>query len=89
MNRRPEMTGEALTRLKRARGQLNAVIEMMESGQGCRDALTQLAAVSKAIDRAGYKIIASDMRYCEATCERGEAPEVTEDELEKLFLALA
>ncbi|MET8355021.1 metal-sensing transcriptional repressor, partial [Micromonospora sp. NPDC005206] len=43
MKLRPEMTGEALTRLKRARGQLNAVIEMMENGEDCREALTQLA----------------------------------------------
>ncbi|MFC8847999.1 MULTISPECIES: metal-sensitive transcriptional regulator [unclassified Micromonospora] len=89
MDLRPEMTGEALTRLKRARGQLNTVIEMMESGRDCREALTQLAAVSKAVDRAGYKIIASGVRYCEAARERGEAPEMTEEELEKLFLALA
>ncbi|MEV4466213.1 metal-sensitive transcriptional regulator [Micromonospora echinofusca] len=89
MKLRPDMTGEALTRLKRARGQLNAVIEMMEGGQDCREALTQLAAVSKAIDRAGYKIIASGMRHCNAARDRGEAPEMTEEELEKLFLALA
>ncbi|MDM4718753.1 metal-sensitive transcriptional regulator [Micromonospora sp. WMMA1363] len=89
MRLRPEMTSEALTRLKRARGQLNAVIEMMESGQDCRDTLTQLAAVSKALDRAGYKIIASGMRHCNAARERGEEPEMTEEELEKLFLALA
>lgn len=89
MNLRPEMTSEALTRLKRARGQLNAVIEMMENDQDCREALTQLAAVSKAIDRAGYKIIASGVRYCEAARERGEVPEMSEQELEKLFLALA
>lgn len=89
MNLRPEMTSEALTRLKRARGQLNAVIEMMESGQDCRDALTQLAAVSKALDRAGYKIIASGMRHCNAARERGETPEMTEEELEKLFLSLS
>lgn len=89
MRLRPEMTSEALTRLKRARGQLNAVIEMMESGQDCRDALTQLAAVSKALDRAGYKIIASGMRHCNAARERGETPEMTEEELEKLFLSLS
>ncbi|MET8311842.1 metal-sensitive transcriptional regulator [Micromonospora sp. NPDC005173] len=89
MKLRPEMTAEALTRLKRARGQLNAVIEMMEEGRDCREALTQLAAVSKAIDRAGYKIIASGMRHCNAARERGEQPEMTEEELEKLFLALA
>ncbi|MET8354768.1 MULTISPECIES: metal-sensitive transcriptional regulator [unclassified Micromonospora] len=89
MKLRPEMTGEALTRLKRARGQLNAVIEMMENGEDCREALTQLAAVSKAIDRAGFKIIASGMRHCSAARDRGDQPEMTEEELEKLFLALA
>lgn len=89
MKLQPEMTSDALNRLKRARGQLNAVIEMMENGEDCRAALTQLAAVSKAIDRAGFKIIASGMRHCGATRERGEEPEMSEEELEKLFLALA
>ena len=89
MNLRPEMTADALTRLKRARGQLNAVIEMMEDGRDCREVLTQLAAVSKAVDRAGYKIIASGIRYCNAARERGEDPEMSEAELEKLFLTLA
>ena len=89
MKLRPEMTGDALNRLKRARGQLNAVIEMMEDGQDCRDVLTQLAAVSKAIDRAGFKIIASGMRHCSSARDQGEQPEMTEEELERLFLALA
>lgn len=89
MKLRPEMTGDALTRLKRARGQLNAVIDMMEDGQDCREVLTQLAAVSKAVDRAGYKIIASGMRHCTIARQQGETPEMTEKELEKLFLALA
>ncbi|MEW2383960.1 metal-sensitive transcriptional regulator [Micromonospora sp. NPDC047707] len=89
MKLRPEMTADALTRLKRARGQLNAVIEMIETGQDCRETLTQLAAVSKAVDRAGYKLIASGMRHCNLARERGEQPEMTEDELEKLFLALS
>jgi DNA-binding FrmR family transcriptional regulator len=89
MKLRPEMTADALTRLKRARGQLNAVIEMMEEGRDCREALTQLAAVSKAIDRAGFKVIASGMRHCTDARERGDQAEMTEEELEKLFLALA
>lgn len=89
MKVQPEMVGDALTRLKRARGQLNAVIEMIEEGRDCRDVLTQLAAVSKAVDRAGYKIIASGMRHCNAARERGEQPEMTDEELEKLFLSLA
>ncbi|MGC1213843.1 MAG: metal-sensing transcriptional repressor [Micromonospora sp.] len=89
MKLRREMTSDALTPLKRAPGQLNAVVEMIESGEGSRGALTQLGAVSKAIDRAGYKIIASGMRHRSAARDRGEQPEMTEEELEKRFLALS
>jgi DNA-binding FrmR family transcriptional regulator len=73
-----------LNRLKRAHGQLAGVIAMVEAGRDCRDVVTQLAAVSRAIDRAGFKIVASNMRQCLA----GEATMST-DELERLFLALA
>ena len=73
-----------LNRLRRAQGQLAAVIAMVEEGRDCRDVVTQLAAVSRALDRAGFKIVASSMRQCLA----GESPLSTE-ELERLFLALA
>ena len=51
-----------LNRLKRARGQLNAVIDAVESGGDCRSVVTQLAAVSGALDKAGFAIISSAMR---------------------------
>lgn len=51
--------------------------------------LTQLAAVSKAVDRAGYKIIASGMRHCNAARSRGEDPGLTDEDLGKMFLSLA
>ena len=73
-----------LNRLRRAQGQLAAVIGMVEDGRDCRDVVTQLAAVSRALDRAGFKIVASNMRQC----LNGESA-MTTDELERLFLALA
>ncbi|MFB7452958.1 metal-sensitive transcriptional regulator [Streptomyces sp. NPDC056194] len=76
-----------LNRLKRAQGQLAAVIAMVESGRECEDVVTQLAAVSKALDRAGFKIVASGMRACLA--DGSENPPMTQDKLEKLFLTLA
>jgi hypothetical protein len=51
--------------------------------------------VSRALDRAGFKIIASGMRQCLApdgeTPDAGDAehPRLTEEQLEKLFLTLA
>ena len=58
---------------------------MVESGRDCTEVVTQLAAVSRALDRAGFKIVASGMRQCLSS--GGEA--ALEEQLERLFLALA
>lgn len=84
-----ESVAAVLNRLRRAQGQLAGVISMIEQGRDCKDVVTQLAAVSRALDRAGFKIVATGLKECVTgnTAERG-AP-MTEAELEKLFLALA
>ncbi len=78
-----------LNRLRRAQGQLAGVIAMIEQGRDCKDVVTQLAAVSRALDRAGFKIVASGLRDCISGNSPGGAPPLTEAELERLFLALA
>ncbi|MFI0898454.1 metal-sensitive transcriptional regulator [Streptomyces sp. NPDC020983] len=83
-----ESMQSVLNRLRRAQGQLSGVIAMIEAGRDCKDVVTQLAAVSRALDRAGFKIVASGMRQCMAVAD-GTAPPMTEAELEKLFLTLA
>ena len=78
-----------LNRLRRAQGQLTGVISMIEQGRECKDVVTQLAAVSRALDRAGFKIVATGLRECATgQAAKGNKP-MTEAELEKLFLALA
>ncbi|AHC26004.1 MULTISPECIES: metal-sensitive transcriptional regulator [Actinomycetes] len=78
-----------LNRLRRAQGQLAGVISMIEQGRDCKDVVTQLAAVSRALDRAGFKIVATGMRDClTGESADGQRP-MTEAELEKLFMALA
>ncbi len=79
-----------LNRLRRARGQLDAVITAVDEGRGCRDVVTQLAAVSSALDRAGFAIISSTMRGCVAAPEGVDAKDpISIEELEKLFLSLS
>jgi DNA-binding FrmR family transcriptional regulator len=85
-----EATARAvLNRLRRAQGQLAGVIAMVEEGRDCRDVVIQLAAVSRALDRAGFKIVASRMRECMTAPADGGEPHMNEAELEKLFLTLA
>jgi DNA-binding FrmR family transcriptional regulator len=74
-----------INRLKRAQGQLAAVTRMLEEGRESKDVVTQLAAVSKALDRAGFAIIANGLEQC---LVRKDASMDTKD-LEKLFLSLA
>lgn len=73
-------------RLRRAQGQIAGVIRMLEEERDCRDVVVQVAAVSRALDRAGFAIIASSLRKC--LSDEGAA---TADpaELERLFLSLA
>jgi DNA-binding FrmR family transcriptional regulator len=80
-----------INRLKRAQGQIAGVINMIEQGRSCDEVVTQLAAASRALDRAGFAIIATGLERC-MTDDNGE-PDMDRDQmrarLEKLFLSLA
>ena len=73
-------------RLKRAQGQLAAVIRMLDEGEDCEAVVTQLAAVTRALDRAGLAIVATGLKQCIA--EDG-AESLDTQKMEKLFLSLA
>ncbi|MEO7349508.1 MAG: metal-sensitive transcriptional regulator [Terrimesophilobacter sp.] len=83
----PEVQRKIINRLRRAHGQLAAVINAVETDAPCRDVVQQLSAVSKALDRAGYLVISTALRECMA--DPATAGSGQEDELEKLFLSLA
>jgi len=79
-----------LNRLRRAHGQLAAVIAAVEAGKPCRDVVTQLAATSKALDRAGVALLSGAMRDCVTDPAGAEAASgLTVAEVEKLFMMLA
>ncbi len=78
---------EVLKRLRRAHGQIAGVISMIEAGRDCEEVVIQLAAASRALDRAGFKIIACGLRQCADGSE--ELRETSEAQLEHLFLSLA
>jgi DNA-binding FrmR family transcriptional regulator len=81
-------TASVIRRLRRAEGQIRGVIAMLEEGRDCAEVVTQLAAVSKALDRAGFKIIASGLQQCVAASD-GKDQTLDLERMEKLFLSLA
>ncbi|CAM5547696.1 MULTISPECIES: metal-sensitive transcriptional regulator [Streptomyces] len=82
-----------LNRLRRAQGQIAGVIRMIEEGRDCEEVVTQLAAASRALDRAGFAIIATGLQQCLTDIEDGrkdgEDRDAMRARLEKLFLSLA
>lgn len=84
MHLEPEDTAAITRRMKRAHGHLASVIRMLEEGADCEAALTQLAAVNKAISRSGYALVSTGLQKCLT-----EGDEVDQAKLEKVFLALA
>ncbi|WP_411283618.1 metal-sensitive transcriptional regulator [Lapillicoccus sp.] len=76
-----------VNRLRRAQGQIGGVIRLIEEGRDCKDVVTQLAAVNRALDRAGFAIVSSGMRQCFAGPEGVNAED--QATMEKLFLTLA
>lgn len=75
-----------IKRLRRAQGQLAGVLNMIDEGRDCGDIVTQLAAVSKAIDRAGFTMIAAGLQQCIRSDEDETEARLR---LEKMFMSLS
>jgi len=79
-------TTQVVNRIKRAQGQLAGVLRMLEEGRDLQEIVNQLKAVSRALDRAGFAIIATELRDA---VRRGEVSDDDLDQLERFFLSLA
>jgi DNA-binding FrmR family transcriptional regulator len=74
-------------RLRRAHGQLGAVVRMIDEGRSCEEVVTQMAAVAKAVNTAAFSLIAASLRECVVDPETDA--EAAGDRLQRLFLSLA
>lgn len=75
-----EVNADVIKRLRRLEGQIRGIQRLIEEGDECRNIVTQLAAAQGALDRVGFKLMASALS--------NPAMEADADELEKLFLKL-
>ena len=76
-----------LIRMKRAQGQVTAVVRMLEEGRSCEDVVYQMAAVSKAVNTAAFTLISASLKECLLEDNRNTIE--TTEKLQKLFLSLA
>lgn len=88
-----ELTEETIAdltkRLRRAEGQVRGVQQMLAEGRDCRDIVTQLSAATKALEQAGFMLVAAGLSWCVANPERAAAEGYAISDVEKMFLKLA
>ena len=82
-----EEMDQVVKRLRRAQGQIGGILKMIDEGRDCEDIVTQVAAVSRALDRAGFAIISTGLKQC--LLDSGGVNTVDSAKMEKLFLSLA
>ena len=86
----PDETIDGLTRrLKRAEGQVRGVQQMLAEGRDCREILTQLSAVTKALEQAGFLLVAAGLTWCVSDPERAAAEGYALEDVQKMFMKLA
>ena len=86
----PEQTiDDLLKRLRRVEGQIRGIQQMLVDGRECRDVVTQISAASKALDQAGFKLVASGLTYCLNHPEQAAEEGYDIDDVQKMFMKLA
>jgi len=76
-----------MTRVKRAQGQLGGIVKMLEEGRSCDEIVTQMSAVSKAVQTAAFTLISASLEEC--IIEGRSDQKAVSEKLQKLFLSLA
>ncbi len=84
-----DVVDDVRKRLRRVAGQVQGVERMLEEGRECRDVVTQLSAASKALEQAGFRLVAAGLTYCVEHPEQAAADGYPIDEVQKMFMKLA
>lgn len=76
-------------RLRRIEGQVRGIQNMIEEDRECRDIVTQIAAITKAMEQVGFRMLASGLTHCLQNPEESAASGYSVDDVEKMFLKLS
>ena len=86
----PEETISDVTRrLRRVEGQVKGIQQMLADGRDCRDIVTQLSAANKALEQAGFVLVAAGLTWCLEDPDRSAAEGYELADVQKMFTKLA
>ena len=84
-----ETVADVTRRLRRIEGQVRGLQQMLADGRDCRDIVTQLSAANKALEQAGFVIVAAGLTWCLEDPARSAAKGYALADVQKMFTKLA
>jgi DNA-binding FrmR family transcriptional regulator len=76
-------------RLHRVAGQIEGIERMLDQGRECRDVISQISAATKALEQAGFRLVAAGLTYCVEHPEEAEADGYPLEAVQRMFMKLA
>lgn len=62
---------------------------MLEEGRDCKEVVAQISAATKALEQAGFRVVAAGLTYCLEHPEQAQAEGYALDSVQKMFMRLA
>jgi len=84
-----ETVADLVRRLRRIEGQVRGLQQMLTDGRDCREIVTQISAANKALEQAGFVLVAAGLTWCLQDPERSAAEGYELAEVQKMFTKLA
>ena len=84
-----EVTTDVRKRLRRVAGQSSGVERMLDEGRDCKDVVSQISAATKALEQAGFRLVAEGLTYCLGSPEKAKADGYDVETVPRMFMRLA
>jgi len=84
-----ETVADLIRRLRRVEGQVRGIQQMLTDNRDCRDIVTQLSAANKALEQAGFALVAAGLTWCLQDPARSAAEGYDVSDVQKMFMKLA
>ena len=84
-----EVVRDVRKRLHRVAGQIEGIERMLDEQRECRDVVTQISAATKALEQAGFRLVAAGLTYCVANPDQAEVDGYPLEEVQRMFMKLA
>ena len=77
-----------LTRLRRIEGQVRGIERMVEDDRYCVDVITQISAVTTALESLAFRVLDAHVRHCVTDALASGDPETAAGKSEELLAAV-